>query len=159
MSIGLVDTSIFCEVVPVPGRSQRRQEVLAELEYHIRDGVTLLLPVATILETGNHIAHIPDGGQRRASAQRFVQLVHQALCSVEGPAPWTVPEPLLTPEAMQRYLNDFPDCAMQGIGLGDLSIIEEYRRQCQLHRVRLVFVWSLDSHLSAYIRPASSLLG
>jgi len=29
MSIGLVDTSIFCEIVPVPGRSQCREEVLA----------------------------------------------------------------------------------------------------------------------------------
>jgi hypothetical protein len=159
MSIGLVDTSIFCEVVPVPGRTQQREEVLDVLEDHIRNGVTLLLPIATILETGNHIAHISDGSQRRATAQRFVELVQQALGNVEGPAPWTVPEPLLTPEDMQRYLNEFPDCAMQGIGLGDLSIIEEYKRQCQLHQARQVFIWSLDGHLSAYIRPASSLFG
>ena len=158
MSIGLVDTSIFCEIVPVPGRSQQREEVIKVLEDHIRNEVTLLLPIATILETGNHIAHISGGSQRRATAQRFVDLVQQALADFEGPAPWTVPEPLLSPEDVQRYLNQFPDCAMQGIGLGDLSIIEEYGRQCHLHQARRVFIWSLDGHLSAYVRPASSFL-
>lgn len=154
MSIGLVDTSIFCEIVPVPGRSQCREEVLAELEAHIQNDVTLLLPIATILETGNHIAHIPDGRQRRTAADRFVDLVQQALGNVEGPPPWTVPQPLLAPEDLQRYLSEFPDCAMRRIGLGDLSIIKEYERQCQLHQARRVFIWSLDHHLSAYDRPA-----
>ena len=154
MSIGLVDTSVFCEIVPVPGRSQHRGAILAELEDYIRNEVTLLLPVATILETGNHIAHIPDGRLRRSTATCFVELVQQALGNMEGPAPWTVPQPLLTPEDLQRYLNRFPDYAMQEIGLGDLSIIEEYERQCQLHQARRVFIWSLDCHLSAYDRPA-----
>jgi hypothetical protein len=154
VSIGLVDTSIFCEIVPVPGRSQRREETLAELECYIRENVTLLLPIATILETGNHIAHIPDGGQRRHTALTFAKLVQQALDNVEGPAPWTVPQPLLAPEDLQGYLGEFPDCAMQEIGLGDLSIIKEYERQCRLHQVRRVFIWSVDRHLAAYDRAA-----
>ena len=153
MSIGLVDTSVFCEIVPVPGRSQHQEEILDTLEDHIRENVTLLLPIATILETGNHIAHIPDGRLRRATAERFVELVQQALGNVEGPAPWTVPQPLLAPEDLQRYLNEFPDHAMRKVGLGDLAIIKEYERQCQLHQMRRVFIWSLDDHLSAYDRP------
>jgi len=154
MSIGLVDTSVFCEIVPVPGRSQQREAILADLKHHVQNEVTLLLPVATILETGNHIAHIPDGGQRRSAAERFVRRVQEALGNVEGPPPWTVPQPLLAPEDLQRYLNQFPDYAMQEIGLGDLSIIEEYERQCRLHQMRRVFIWSLDHHLLAYDRPA-----
>lgn len=152
MSIVLVDTSVFCEIVPVPGRSQLRDEILGQLEEHIQNEVTLLLPIATILETGNHIAHINDGRQRRVTAEKFVQLVQQALGNIEGPAPWTVPQPLLSPEDLQRYLNEFPDHAMREIGLGDLSIIKEYERQCQLHQLRRVFIWSLDDHLSAYDR-------
>jgi hypothetical protein len=153
MSIGLVDTSVFCEIIPVPGRSQHRDAILEALEEHIQENVILLLPIATILETGNHIAHIPDGRQRRATAERFVELVRQALGNIEGPPPWTVPQPLLAPEDLQRYLNEFPDHAMREISLGDLSIIKEYQRQCQLHQVRRVFIWSLDDHLSAYDRP------
>ncbi|MFP4395235.1 MAG: hypothetical protein ACLFTI_08230 [Anaerolineales bacterium] len=154
MSIGLVDTSIFCEIVPVPGRNQHREAVLAKLEDHIRSNVTLLLPIATILETGNHIAHISDGRQRRITATRFVELVQPALGDLGSPPPWTVPHPLLDPQNLQHYLSKFPDYAMQGIGLGDLSIIEEYDRQCRLHRARHVFIWSLDHHLAAYKRPA-----
>ena len=153
MSIGLVDTSVFCEIVPVPGRSQHRAAILEALEDYIQAKVTLLLPIATILETGNHIAHISDGRRRRATAERFVELVQQALGNVDGPAPWTVPQPLLTPEDLQRYLNELPDHAMREVGLGDLSIIKEYERQCQLHQMRRVFIWSLDRHLSAYDRP------
>lgn len=152
MSIVLVDTSVFCEIVPVPGRSQSRDEILEQLEEHIQNEATLLLPIATILETGNHIAHINDGRQRRVTAEQYVQLVQQALGNIEGPAPWTVPQPLLAPEDLQRYLNEFPDHAMREIGLGDLSIINEYERQCQLHQLRRVFIWSLDDHLSAYDR-------
>lgn len=154
MSIGLVDTSVFCEVVPVPGRSQHREAILGELELHVQHRVTLLVPVATILETGNHVAHIPAGTLRRDTATRFVRLVQGALGNLEGPAPWTVPQPLLAPEDLNSYLDRFPDYAMQGIGLGDLSIIAEYERQCQLHQARRVFIWSLDHHLSAYDRPA-----
>lgn len=125
MSIGLVDTSVFCEIVPVPGRSQRREDVLVKFEALIRGRVTLLLPIATILETGNHIAHITEGGRRRTTAIRFVELVQPALGNLEGPAPWTVPHPLLNPEDMQRYLSRFPDYAMREISLGDLSIISK----------------------------------
>jgi hypothetical protein len=153
VSIALVDTSIFCNILDIPGRNQHRASVLAQLRVHIENRVTLLLPMATILETGNHIAHIRGGRLRRATAQRFVAQVQQAL---SGAAPWTVPLPLLDPDALHTYLGEFPDLAMRGLGLGDLSIIKEFERQCQLHPSRRVFVWSLDKHLKGYDRgPAA----
>jgi hypothetical protein len=42
--------------------------------------------VATILETGNHIAQNGDGNQRRICAEKFVDQVTQAL---EGKSPFT----------------------------------------------------------------------
>lgn len=152
MTIALVDTSVFCEIVPVPGRSQHRDATLDKFEALIREEVTLLLPIATILETGNHIAHIDDGHVRRNTAERFIALVQPALGNVARAAPWTVPDPLLDPEDLQRYLDEFPDCAMRGLGLGDLSILKEFDRQCALHQTRRIFIWSLDEHLAAYDR-------
>jgi hypothetical protein len=152
MTIALEDTSVFCEIVPVPGRSQHRDATLDQFEAYIREEVTLLLPIATILETGNHIGHIDDGHVRRRTAERFVALVQPALGNVAGPAPWTVPDPLLDPEDLQRYLDEFPDCAMRGLGLGDLSILKEFERQCELNQAHRVFIWSLDDHLAAYDR-------
>jgi len=42
---------------------------------------------------------------------------------------------------------------MNGAGMGDLSIIKEWERQCALNKARRVFIWSLDGNdLCAYDR-------
>ncbi len=150
MSIALVDTSIFCNILDVPQKNQDRAIVFTQLEEYIRGGMTLLLPVATILETGKHIAHLRDGRLRRALAKRFVKIVRQALAGLDNNAPWIVPQPLLDPAALCEYLDEFPDYAMRGISLADLSIIKEYERQRKLFSGHRVFIWSLDEHLQAY---------
>lgn len=148
MSICLIDTSIFCNVLDVPNRNQQRHNVMRQLTEHINAGITLLLPVTAIIETGNHIAQQGDGRVRRAVAQRFVDQVQQA---IDGTAPW-VPTPSFDLQFVQRYLAEFPDHAVRSIGMGDLSIIKEFERQCTLHRARRVFIWSYDNDLAGYDR-------
>jgi len=108
-----------------------------------------LLPVAVIYETGNHIAHVPDGGKRRVVAEGFVELVRRAF---EGELPFT-PTPLQNPEAMVEWLDEFPDRAMTGMGFGDLSITKVWEQQCGLNRGRRVAIWSYDKHLQGYDQP------
>jgi len=155
VTIALVDTSVYCNILDIPGFAQNRDDVVARLRLYIAEPATLFLPIATIIETGNHIAHIRDGRLRRSSARRFAVQVCQAL---DGIAPWTVPQPLLDPTNLRGYLDEFPDSAMRGLGLADLSIIKEFERQCELtHDTRRVFIWSLDDHLRAYdFRPQQS---
>ncbi|MCX6982373.1 MAG: hypothetical protein NTV08_16725 [Verrucomicrobia bacterium] len=149
MSIALIDTSVFCNIVPVPGRDQKRDEVLAELTELIKAKTVLLLPMAAVLETGNHIAQCGSGQQQRKAAQHFCEQVAKA---IEGTAPWT-PTPFWEIDALKVWLGEFPDKAMRGVGMGDLSIIKEWERQCALNRARRVFIWSLDgSDLSGYDR-------
>ena len=152
MSIGIVDTSIFCEILQVPRKCQQPDFVLLELRHHIEQGVTLLLPMATILETGNHIAQNGDGNVRRITADRFVKQVRTA---IDGKAAWTITRPLFNPEDLNQYLDEFPDHAMRGTGLGDLSIIKEFEYVCKLHPHRNIFIWSLDHHLREYIQPGN----
>ncbi len=151
MTIALVDTSVFCNILRVPGYDQDYDQVMQGLEHYIRTRVHLLLPVATILETGNHIAHLKNGQVRRQTAVNFVKAVRDAL---DEQAPWTVSRPLLDPKDLRDYLAQFPDAAMRGISLGDFSIIQEYARLCKLHRERYIFIWSLDKDLGGYERPA-----
>jgi len=157
MTICLVDTSIFCNLLEVPGRCQHKQGVLLQLEDKIKAGWNLLLPVAAIVETGNHIAHGADGALRRRAAQRFIDQVRQAL---NGEAPWVV-TPIPDAPSWRTWLNDFPDSAMRGLGFADLTIIKEYERQCVLFPARRVLVWSLDGHLRAYDRrpPPGGMMG
>jgi hypothetical protein len=152
MSIGLIDTSVFCHIILIPGMGIRHAEVMGNIREYVQENCTLLLPMATIIEAGNHISQNGNGNQRRRAAERFVTLVSGAL---QNQAPWTIPKPLFSEENLTSYLVDFPNCAMQGISLGDLTIINEYERQCELHRERLVFIWSFDEHLSVYRREAA----
>jgi hypothetical protein len=146
MSICLLDTSVFCNIVAVPGKCQQADEVRARLNSLIRDRTTFLLPMISILETGNHIGQVSDGSARREAAIRFVAQVQGAL---NGLAPWW-PTPFVRPEDLRSWLSLFPDSAKQKCGLGDLVIIQEWERQRALHPIRRVFIWSFDQHLHGY---------
>src|SRR5690625_5777164 len=78
-AICIIDTSVFCNILDVPNRNQRRAQSLKELRDHFDSGNTLLLPLATIYETGNHIAQQGDGRTRRRVSELFVQQVKVAL--------------------------------------------------------------------------------
>ena len=146
MSICLIDTSILCEILQVPNRCGNHREIYAEMERKIQTD-TLLLPISVILETGNHIGQNGDGRQRREAAKRFVDFVRAA---IRGETPFTT-TPFFEPEVMQAWLDEFPDWANRGSGLGDLTIVQEFHRQRSLNPRRRVYIWTLDNrHLSSY---------
>lgn len=146
MSIWLIDTSVFVELLRVPNMCQRHQEVLDVLERKIEAKEKLFLPMATIFETGNHIAQQGDGRERRASAERFVAQVRLAL---DGDSPF-VPLNFVTRDHMVEWLDRFPDSSMRGSGLGDLSIIHDYELVCAQNPGRQVYIWAYDEHFAAY---------
>jgi hypothetical protein len=149
-AICLIDTSIFLEILNVPGKADQYLEIFEELQTKIVDREVLFLPMATIFETGNHIAQNGNGAERRLCAENFVTQVQKAL---DGDSPFKA---INFPERdqMQQWLKDFPDSAMREIGIGDLSIIHDYHRMCQMHQGLLVYIWSLDEHLSTFHRDA-----
>lgn len=149
-AICIIDTTVFCNILGVPNKSQHREVTLDTLKEYIESGAILLLPMATIYETGNHIGQNGDGRQRRQMAKRFAFQVQEAM---KGNAPWT-PTPMDTIEELSQWLNDFPDWVMGNSGLGDLSILQIFHKQCALFAARDVFIWSYDEHLSSYSRPA-----
>ena len=122
--------------------------MLKGLAEKIDEGWSLLLPLAAIVETGNHISHAARGGMRRAAAQRFTEQVRMAM---EGSAPWVV-SPIPTNQDWLMWLDEFPDMAMRGIGIGDLAIIKEFEKQCLLNPKRRVMIWTLDKDMKGYDR-------
>ncbi len=143
--ICLVDTSIFVQVLNIPFMSDNRNQIMKELEVKIHNNESLFLPMATILETGNHIGQNGDGNQKRACAIQFVKQVNLA---IDGKSPFTALN-FLEAKDMRRWLAEFPDWAMRGSGLGDLSIIHDWERIRDQNRARWVYIWSLDEHLAA----------
>jgi hypothetical protein len=156
-AIVLVDTSVYLNVLDVPGFNQDREMVLTEFQSSIQAGDYFLLPLAAVLETGNHVARLPDGQQRRSYAQKLVTDVRKAF---DGQAPYRAthfPER----EEFACWLADFPDAAMrnkspkktaEGTSLADLSIIKEWERNRDLHPMSRVRIWSLDGDLAGYDR-------
>lgn len=149
-AIVLVDTSILLNVLDVHGRNQDREAVLQAFSAHIEQNDHLLLPMAAIVETGNHIAQVAEGDKRRSAAQRFLAEIRKAL---QGEAPWR-PVNFPSNEQVLNWLNDFPDRATTGIGFGDLSIIKEWEACCTRHPMSNVKIWTLDSDLQGFERPA-----
>lgn len=148
MSVCLVDTGILCEYLQVPNLCGRSKEISAQFKQKLRNNESLVLPVSTLLETGNHIGQNGDGRQRREVARRFVQLAEQA---VGGEFPF-IPTPVFKPRELLDWISHFPDWAGGGSGLGDLTILKEFERQCEIYRSRRVYIWSTDRHLSSYHR-------
>ncbi|SFU46820.1 hypothetical protein [Alicyclobacillus macrosporangiidus] len=149
-TVRYVDTSIVLNMLNVPGRNQDRDHVLRELAES--QGDTFILPLSSIIETGNHIAHLADGFQRRQAAERFTELLKKI---ARGEFPWTMDKLSMDRKDLEFYASHFPDYAVRGVGMGDLSIIREFTRYVE--RIGpsvsgiVVKIWSLDAHLSGYV--------
>ena len=149
--IVFVDTSILVNVLGVPFMSDQQDEVLDHMAERIAAADVLMLPAATVLETGNHIAQVGDGRQRRACAADLKDVVRQAVAGM----PWQLAPLPEDPATFASLLDDFPDHAMRTVGFGDLSIIHAWGTACSRFRGRRVAIWSLDADLQGYDRQPS----
>ncbi|WP_253650330.1 hypothetical protein [Vibrio sp. Y29_XK_CS5] len=156
-SVCIIDTSVFLNLLNVPRKNQDKETVISSFQDYVELGVTFILPMATIIETGNHIAQNGDGGIRRKTAERFCSAVKGAFT---GSAPYQPSEFPNSAEVL-TWLDSYPQHAgasksatkqNEGTSFGDLSIIEEFNKCIEKFSNREVFIWSLDSDLAAYHR-------
>lgn len=149
----IVDTTVLLNVLDIPQRNQNRDAVLAEFDALVGGEASILLPMAVVFETGNHIARLQNGRRRRHHAGRFCDQVRMAL---EDEAPWAL-VPLPEPADLAQWLGEFPDHVMRGQpergpGMSDLSIIKAWKAACTRHPNRRVRIWSFDGDLQGYDR-------
>ena len=156
-AIVLLDTSVYLNVLDVPGFNQERDEVLASFQTAILEEDYFLLPLAAVWETGNHISRLSDAGRRRQYGSILFDDVNKAF---NGYVPYKATH---FPERVEflSWLKEFPNYVMrnkspekttEGTSLGDLSIIKEWERSCTLHPMTRVRIWSLDADLAGYDR-------
>jgi len=154
--VELVDTSILVEILNVPGKNANRRRVVAQLGEKDRDAsVSLMLPTAAVIETGNHIHHVPDGHARRGCAQNFARIL---ALTIAGDAPWTLlnarwDAPLL--DAIRSGAGTGMDlvehATKQCLSCGDLSVVaerDEYRRR--VSKGIKVVIWTVDEKMGAW---------
>lgn len=144
-NIWIVDTSIFCNILNVPGKNQSREEIIEGFEKGIMDGDKFFLPYVVLVETGNHIAQL-NGNLKFTIAKEFVTMVEKA---IKGLTPFTA---LKFPEKedLLQWIAGFPEKSGAGIGFGDYSIIQDWEEQKRKFQSYSVRIWSLDEALRGY---------
>lgn len=148
-----IDTSVMCNLLPVPGRNQNEDMVKGQLAEMLDQGVKMILPITALIETGNFIAQLSSGHERRATAAKLSDVLSM-IC--DGTAPWILHDVAWG----SRFLADFLagagtgqswiDHATAEIGAGDLCILterEQYRARTAIQNVGL---WTLDAGLSSF---------
>ena len=111
-----------------------REKVDKLLQQEIEASTTLVLPLATILETGNHIAQAKS--QRYETAQALAEIMAQAADERTPWAAFTDQSVLWDADGLKRLATAWPNLAVQKISIGDATIktVAEYyaKLSCQV---------------------------
>lgn len=126
----IIDTSVLCCWLRVPGKEEAgpandrwdhlRIDSLLNQE-RIKQS-TFVLPMATLIETGNHIAQAPEYRFERAT-----ELATHLRAATDGNTPWalfTEQSPLWDVENLRVLAESWPTLAAGGISIGDATIKE-----------------------------------
>lgn len=157
----ILDTTVLCCWLQVPGKDEAGplhdrwdHARIAHLLKKERDqGSTFVLPIATLIETGNHIAQAP--GQRFERANSLAAHLKE---SADAHSPWaafTDQSSLWESANLRKLADKWPLLAAGGTSIGDHTIkdVAEYYAQagCQVQ------ILTGDEGLKAYepVKPAS----
>lgn len=123
----VLDTSVLCVHLRVPGLETcgpsadrwdgpRVTEKLTEAE---RLKHTIVVPLATLVEVGNHIANAP--GDRFVVAKRLAAVLRSV---ADDASPWAAFDEsrFWDVDALRRYADEWPELAARGLSLADVSI-------------------------------------
>jgi len=130
----ILDTSVLCCWLKVPGKeaagpsTDRWDHARIEqlLDDERQQGSTFVLPIATLIETGNHIAQAPEYRYERALA-----LAGHLRDTSDATSPWaafTEQSTLWAPANLRLLAENWPRLAAAGTSIGDATIrdVAEY---------------------------------
>ncbi len=155
MAVVFIDTSVLCNLLRIPGKAQDQDAVREELHDRTQAGDTFVLPMAAVIETGNHIEQLPDGDERRRRAQRLTEILRYVAQETQ---PWVLVETEWNSELLRQFCDGsdggstppFVEVATQGaLGGGDLTILVERDRFAKRVMGQEVVIWTYDQKLKA----------
>ncbi len=138
-TVVVIDTNILAAWLRVPGKEtcgsgenmwdHRRAD--QEIARYTKQGATIVLPFAAIIETGNFIGHECHYASAKSLAKLIVQCVDQQ-------SPWAAFEDqskLWDRDALRGLAETWPEQAKSGVQMGDLTIrrIADYYQQAGQH--------------------------
>ncbi|QTA84085.1 hypothetical protein [Desulfonema magnum] len=126
----IFDTSVLCCWLKVPGKSTCGgsndrwdfTRINEKVEEELKNKSTFVLPLATIIETGNHIAQAH--GNRYDIAKKLSDLILKAATETEPWAAFEHQSELWNEKRLKELADKWPNLASQGLGIGDATIKE-----------------------------------
>ncbi|MCX6884361.1 MAG: hypothetical protein NTX27_04895 [Verrucomicrobia bacterium] len=127
-NVMILDTSVLCVWLKVPGKETCGSgnscldftKVDHEIKAAIHTQYTLVLPLASIIETGNHIAQAPERRHERATdLAALMQLV------AGETTPWAAfsdQQTLWSAEGLRSLAAQWPNLAATRLSIGDATI-------------------------------------
>lgn len=130
----IIDTCILCVYLGIPGKDTcgsdnnqwNKQRVEDLLKKEEQNSTTFVLPLAAIIETGNHIAQATT--KRYEIAQALAEII---LKTAKQQTPWaafTEQSGLWDVQGLKNLAAEWPKLAQQKISIGDATIksVAEY---------------------------------
>lgn len=155
MNVRFIDTSIMLNLLGVPQHCQNENEVKTEWKQVLDNRETLVMPIATIIETGNHIAHISDGNVRRDITLEFQKYLQK---TADNEAPWELYGAGLDAEEIRYLADHLVEYTQDNVGIGDMTIIYAYQKYIEERpAIGTIMIWSTDQHLKAYRKENVSM--
>lgn len=96
------------------------ERVSNKITEEINKKTILVLPMATLIETGNHIAQA--NGERYAIAQDLANIIKKVANEEEPWAAFTAQAELWNEKNLIQLANDWPILAVQKLSIGDTTI-------------------------------------
>ncbi|PIQ51960.1 MAG: hypothetical protein COW02_12085 [Comamonadaceae bacterium CG12_big_fil_rev_8_21_14_0_65_59_15] len=157
----ILDTSVLCCWLQVPGKGKAGPvndrwdyaRINALLAAERAKNSTFVLPIATLIETGNHIAQAPALRFERANA--LATYLREAADAQSPWAAFTDQSPLWQSENLRSLANTWPALAAGGTSIGDHTIkdVAEYYALAGYH----VEILTGDAGLKAH-EPAKPVI-
>ena len=144
-TIHIMDTSVYLELMKIPGcySVETSSKLAVELENIIKNGDRIIIPIGTIIESGNNIVRAANG-RRYDLINRFIDDVNAA---IESRAPYSIGK-MGDEEQLIVWLSIFRELAHSQIEFGDVTCIAEFNLWKDMKMP--VEIWSDDKHLQSY---------
>jgi hypothetical protein len=126
----IFDTSVLCCLLKVPGKGTAGPENdrwdYARIAKLVKDETkaesTFVLPLATIIETGNQIAQA--AARRYETAQELARMISAAAAAETPWAAFTEQADLWGTDQMHKLADTWPDRAAAHVSIGDATIVD-----------------------------------
>ena len=127
----VIDTSILCVWLKVKDRENcgpdnnkwNYNRVCSVIEKEEKQGTTFVLPLATIIETGNHITQAK--GDKFSTAKALHEIIVKSADETTPWAAFTEQHELWSPEKLKSLSEHwYKETVSSGLSLGDASIVD-----------------------------------